>query len=144
MELVIIINKYLIFSHIYQFILFSPSFFALENWLVGGELAPNPAGEEAPETPESTTTAKPKPSTYRKAEKAVNTVVSETSKLTKVPPWGVVTIFIGIIIVICGVVFFCVRRFFRKRRGKDGKKGMKGVDLKSVQLLGSAYKEKVT
>lgn len=45
--------------------------------------------------------------------------------------------------VVLGVCFCCIRRCFRKRRSKDGKKGMKGVDLKSVQLLGSAYKEKV-
>lgn len=77
-------------------------------------------------------------------DRKMNTIVADTSKISKIPRWGVVTIFIGIIIVILGVVFFCVRRFFRKRRGKDGKKGMKGVDLKSVQLLGSAYKEKVT
>lgn len=59
------------------------------------------------------------------------------------PPWGVAAIFIGVLIVILGICFLCIRRCFRKRRGKDGKKGMKGVDLKSVQLLGSAYKEKV-
>ncbi|XP_026464231.1 synaptotagmin 1-like [Ctenocephalides felis] len=58
--------------------------------------------------------------------------------------WVLVTIIIGVCLVILGICFCCIRRFFRKRRGKDGKgKGMKGVDLKSVQLLGSAYKEKV-
>ncbi|KAG4066810.1 hypothetical protein HA402_012877 [Bradysia odoriphaga] len=59
------------------------------------------------------------------------------------PTWGLVTIMIVVCIVILGICFFCIRRCCRKRRGKDGKKGMKGVDLKSVQLLGSAYKEKV-
>lgn len=59
------------------------------------------------------------------------------------PTWGLVAIIIGICVVILGICFCCIRRCCRKRRGKDGKKGMKGVDLKSVQLLGSAYKEKV-
>ncbi|CAG0898330.1 unnamed protein product [Darwinula stevensoni] len=39
--------------------------------------------------------------------------------------------------------FCCIRRFFRKRRGKDAKKGKAAVDIKSVQLLGNAYKDKV-
>lgn len=86
----------------------------------------------------------PKPSFIKSVDKTMSKVVVKTSDMTKIPKWGVVAIFIGIILVVCGVLFFCVRRFFRKRRGKDGKKGMKGVDLKSVQLLGSAYKEKVT
>lgn len=73
----------------------------------------------------------------------MNKGFDKAAELTKIPKWGVVAIFIGITIVILGLLFLCIRRFFRKRRGKDGKKGMKGVDLKSVQLLGSAYKEKV-
>lgn len=60
-----------------------------------------------------------------------------------IPRWAVVSIFVLILLIILGICGFCIRRCFRKRRSKDGKKGMKGVDLKSVQLLGSAYKEKV-
>lgn len=52
-------------------------------------------------------------------------------------------VWLGVAVVVLGICFCCIRRCFRKRRSKDGKKGMKGVDLKSVQLLGSAYKEKV-
>lgn len=78
-----------------------------------------------------------------KVDKQLNKGIDKAAELTKIPKWGIVAIFIGILLVVCGLIFLCVRRFFRKRRGKDGKKGMKGVDLKSVQLLGSAYKEKV-
>lgn len=74
----------------------------------------------------------------------MNKGFEKVAEISKIPKWGVVSIFVLILLVILGVVGFCVRRFFKKRRGKDGKKGMKGVDLKSVQLLGSAYKEKVT
>lgn len=105
----------------------------------GGE-----AGEATVATPLSTTTEKSKQGILKTANNKMNTIIEDTSKFSKIPKMGVAAIFMAIIIVICGVVFFCVRRFFRKRRGKDGKKGMKGVDLKSVQLLGSAYKEKVT
>ncbi|XP_044734667.1 synaptotagmin 1 isoform X2 [Chrysoperla carnea] len=70
-------------------------------------------------------------------------IINEVSKDVGIPPWGVVAIIIGVSLVILGICFFCIRRCCRKRRAKDGKKGMKGVDLKSVQLLGSAYKEKV-
>ncbi|KAG8326276.1 Synaptotagmin-2 [Homalodisca vitripennis] len=48
-----------------------------------------------------------------------------------------------IAVVILLICFCCIRRCCRKRRSKDGKKGKGIVDLKSVQLLGSAYKEKV-
>jgi hypothetical protein len=50
----------------------------------------------------------------------------------------------GVGVIILGICFCCIRRCCRKRRSKDGKKGLKGaVDLKSVQLLGSTYKDKV-
>lgn len=91
-------------------------------------------------TDASTTTAK---SFITKVDKQFNKGFDKAAEITKLPKWGVVAIFIGITILIAGLLFLCIRRFFRKRRGKDGKKGMKGVDLKSVQLLGSAYKEKV-
>lgn len=70
-------------------------------------------------------------------------VANKIGEKTGIPTWGVVGIFILIALIILGICGFCIRRCFRKRRSKDGKKGMKGVDLKSVQLLGSAYKEKV-
>ncbi|XP_054257116.1 synaptotagmin 1-like isoform X2 [Macrosteles quadrilineatus] len=58
------------------------------------------------------------------------------------PTWVVVSIFIGIAVIILLICVCCIRRCCRKRRSKDGKKGKGIVDLKSVQLLGSAYKEK--
>jgi len=49
----------------------------------------------------------------------------------------------AVVLLAVGFVGFCIHRRFRKRRTKDGKKGKGVVDLKAVQLLGSAYKEKV-
>lgn len=60
-----------------------------------------------------------------------------------IPTWVLVSIIILVLAIVGGLIFFCVRRFLKKRRTKDGK-GKKGVDMKSVQLLGSAYKEKVS
>ncbi|XP_060530552.1 synaptotagmin 1 isoform X2 [Cylas formicarius] len=57
-------------------------------------------------------------------------------------PWVLVTISIAVCAVVLGICFCCIRRCFRKRRSKD-KKGMKGADLKSINLLGSSYKEQV-
>lgn len=60
-----------------------------------------------------------------------------------IPTWGLVAILIGVGVVVLAICFCCIRRCCRKRRSKDGKKGLKGaVDLKSVQLLGSTYKDK--
>lgn len=92
---------------------------------------------------EEETTAEPTESMAGKMKDKTFEVAGVIGDKTGIPPWGVVSIFILIALIILGICGFCVRRFFKKRRSKDGKKGMKGVDLKSVQLLGSAYKEKV-
>ena len=90
-------------------------------------------------------TSVPSP-TKGETEKMSEQAVEIATKLAHdigIPTWGLVAIIIGVCIVVLGICFCCIRRCCRKRRSKDGKKGMKGVDLKSVQLLGSAYKEKV-
>ncbi|CAG9578718.1 unnamed protein product [Danaus chrysippus] len=73
-------------------------------------------------------------------------IVEKTAEIAhkmNMETWQLVAILVGVAVVVLGICFCCIRRCFRKRRSKDGKKGMKGVDFKSVQLLGSAYKEKV-
>lgn len=87
----------------------------------------------------TTTTA----STIQKIGHAGEVVTEVIAEKTGLPTWGVVAIIILVFLVVFGILFFCVRRFLKKRRTKDGK-GKKGVDMKSVQLLGSAYKEKVS
>ncbi|XP_070144494.1 synaptotagmin 1 isoform X2 [Drosophila kikkawai] len=91
------------------------------------------------EAQESTTTSLP---VIKKIEHAGEVVTEAIAERTGLPTWGVVAIIILVFLVVFGIIFFCVRRFLKKRRTKDGK-GKKGVDMKSVQLLGSAYKEKV-
>lgn len=94
-------------------------------------------------TTEDTSTTAAGPGNFEKALNFAKTGEEKAAELTGLPEWGVVAIFALIALLILGICGFCIRRFFKKRRTKDGKKG-KGVDLKSVQLLGSAYKEKVS
>ncbi|CAK1600979.1 unnamed protein product [Parnassius mnemosyne] len=76
-------------------------------------------------------------------ESAAEKMAAEVAHKLNMETWQLVAILVGVGVIILVICFCCIRRCFRKRRSKDGKKGMKGVDFKSVQLLGSAYKEKV-
>ncbi|XP_046388526.1 synaptotagmin 1 isoform X2 [Ischnura elegans] len=102
---------------------------------VEGSIAPSEGG-----TPESPSPTKGKEDVENKAIEMADKLAHEMG----IPTWGLIAIIIVVCVVVLGILFCCIRRCCRKRRTKDGKKGLKGaVDLKSVQLLGSAYKEKV-
>ncbi|ESO01376.1 synaptotagmin 1a, partial [Helobdella robusta] len=61
-----------------------------------------------------------------------------------VPPWGTVCIGILALLILLCCCGCLLRMCWKRRKGKEGKKGLKGaVDLKNVQLLGSSMKEKV-
>ncbi|XP_043584282.1 synaptotagmin 1 isoform X2 [Bombus pyrosoma] len=76
-------------------------------------------------------------------ETQVENLGVELAEEMGIPTWALVAILIAVGVVVLGICFCCIRRCCRKRRSKDGKKGLKGaVDLKSVQLLGSTYKDK--
>ncbi|KAB0799289.1 hypothetical protein PPYR_07169 [Photinus pyralis] len=90
----------------------------------------------------STTTNEPS-TTVLSAKGELEEIIKKAEDMSGIPDWGIVTIVIVVAAIIIGICFCCIRRCFRKRRAKGDKKGMKGVDLKSVQLLGSSYKEKV-
>ncbi len=64
--------------------------------------------------------------------------------LSPVPMWAIILIgIVALLLLICCCVCICKKCCKRKKK-KDQKKGLKGaVDLKSVQLLGNSYKEKV-
>ncbi|XP_023289086.1 synaptotagmin 1 [Orussus abietinus] len=83
-------------------------------------------------------------STGKVIETSIETLGKDLAEEMGIPTWGLVAILVAVGIVVLGICFCCIRRCCRKRRSKDGKKGLKGaVDLKSVQLLGSTYKDKV-
>ncbi|KAK7788999.1 hypothetical protein R5R35_007383 [Gryllus longicercus] len=92
-------------------------------------------GMSSPLTTEGPSTT-PKPPLM---PEVLNKIKEETGLSTPV----VISILAGVAVVILVICACCIRRCCRKRRSKDGKKGKGAVDLKSVQLLGSAYKEKV-
>jgi len=51
---------------------------------------------------------------------------------------------VAALILLCCCICVCKYCCYRRKKSKDAKKGLKGVvDLKSVQMLGNAYKEKV-
>ncbi|KAK7789000.1 hypothetical protein R5R35_007383 [Gryllus longicercus] len=91
-------------------------------------------GMSSPLTTEGPSTT-PKPPLM---PEVLNKIKEETGLSTPV----VISILAGVAVVILVICACCIRRCCRKRRSKDGKKGKGAVDLKSVQLLGSAYKEK--
>ncbi|GAB6024767.1 Arf guanine nucleotide exchange factor syt1 [Chamberlinius hualienensis] len=74
---------------------------------------------------------------------AMGNKIKEQLEKLPIPLWATITIGVVIALLFLCICFCCLKRWYRKRR-KEGKKGLKGaVDLKSVQLLGNAYKEKV-
>lgn len=94
------------------------------------------AGAVAPNNVTSVVAAAPE-------EEVLEEMLHKASDLTHIPPWGIVMILIAVALLLLCICFCCLRRWCRRRK-KDAKKGLKGaVDLKGVQLLGNAYKEKV-
>ncbi|XP_046440576.1 synaptotagmin 1-like isoform X6 [Daphnia pulex] len=92
-------------------------------------------GAAAGATAESEPPAPPTKSTADEMSEMAKEQLAKIAKEMGMPVWALYCI---------GIAFCCIRRCCRKRRPKDAKKGLKGaVDLKSVQLLGNAYKEKV-
>lgn len=70
--------------------------------------------------------------------------INVNPKMWDAGDWVYVTLVLVVCATILGLCFCCIRRCFRKRRAKDVKKNKAGVvDLKSLHLVGTAYKEKV-
>ncbi|XP_038071900.1 synaptotagmin-1-like [Patiria miniata] len=71
-------------------------------------------------------------------------IMEELNKLP-LPMWAIILIaIVAGLLLLCCCGCICVKCCCKKKKKKEGKKGLKGaVDLKSVQMLGAAYKEKV-
>jgi len=88
----------------------------------------------------------PTEGTWTRIEHKGEEVIETISEKTHVPFWGVFFIFLVIIAVILVVFYCCLQKYWRKFRKGELKGGLLSggkMDLKSVQLLGQAYKEKV-
>nr|WDE41110.1 synaptotagmin 1 [Schizocardium californicum] len=61
------------------------------------------------------------------------------------PMWAIIAIgIVAGLLLLCCCICICKKCICKKKKKKEGKKGLKGaVDLKSVQMLGASYKEKV-
>ncbi|XP_045621084.1 synaptotagmin 1 isoform X2 [Procambarus clarkii] len=92
---------------------------------------------EAEEVPPASTTM----SSGEKFQEEFMETAGIVAQKMGMPVEGLIAILVGVGIVILAICFCCIRRCFKKRRTKKGKDG-KGADMKSVQLLGSAYKDK--
>ncbi|XP_022111830.1 synaptotagmin-1-like isoform X2 [Acanthaster planci] len=70
-------------------------------------------------------------------------IMEELQKLP-LPMWAIILIaIVAGLLLLCCCGCICVKCCCKKKKKKEGKKGLKGaVDLKSVQMLGAAYKEK--
>lgn len=82
---------------------------------------------------------------FQNVEKPMEDMMKTVSKKTSIPFWAVFMIFMVIVGIFALVFFCCLQKWWRRFRGKEAKGGFMGgkVDLKSVQLLGQSYKEKV-
>lgn len=93
---------------------------------------PGDAGTGGPQTTEKTV-----------GDKMKEAFMKELEKLP-LPMWAIITIAIVALLLLLVCCFCICKKCCKRRKKKDGKKGLKGaVDLKSVQLLGASYKEKV-
>lgn len=72
-------------------------------------------------------------------------LVEKVSSKTHIPFWGVVLILLVILSFVLLVFYCCCQRWWKKWKGDKAGKGLAGgkVDIRSVQLLGQTYKEKV-
>ncbi|XP_066938550.1 synaptotagmin 1 isoform X31 [Macrobrachium rosenbergii] len=104
-----------------------------------GESVNSTKGPDIPEA-EELPTGPPTKSTGEVIQEEMMEQAGILAEKMGMPVEGLIAILVGIGIVILAICLCCIRRCFKKRRTK--KKDGKGGDMKSVQLLGSAYKDK--
>ncbi|RWS11915.1 synaptotagmin 1-like protein [Dinothrombium tinctorium] len=69
--------------------------------------------------------------------------VSMISAKTNMPGWSVIAVILVMLAIIIVALYFCFVKWWRKFREGDKSKAFKGLDLKSVNLIGQMGKEKV-
>jgi len=81
--------------------------------------------------------------TFSKIEHAADEVLHKVAAKSHIPFWGIIFILIIILLVIVAAFYFCLSKYWRKFRESDKGSKFKGLDLKSVNLIGQLGKEKV-
>lgn len=82
--------------------------------------------------------------TFYKIEHAADEVLHKVAAKSHIPFWGIIFILIIIVLVIVAAFYFCLSKYWRKFRESDKGAKFKGLDLKSVNLIGQLGKEKVS
>ena len=90
---------------------------------------------ETPKHHHTTTTI----STVERVEETIETI----EKVTHMPKYGVILTILVIIAIILVVFYCCLAKWWKKFRESDHGQKFKGLDLKSVNLIGQLGKEKV-
>lgn len=82
-------------------------------------------------------------STFFKIEHAADEVLHKVADKSHIPFWGILLILLVIVLVIFVAFYFCLRKYWNKFKESDKGAKFKGLDLKSVNLIGQLGKEKV-
>lgn len=82
-------------------------------------------------------------STLVKFQHSGEKILEKVAEKSHIPFWGVLLILLVIVLVILAAFYFCLAKWWRKFRESDKGQGFKGLDLKSVNLIGQMGKEKV-
>ncbi|XP_053206182.1 synaptotagmin 1-like [Panonychus citri] len=69
--------------------------------------------------------------------------VQAVSTATHIPFAAILLILLVILVTILALFYFCLNKWWKKFKESDRGKGFKGIDLKSVNLIGTMGKEKV-
>lgn len=77
-----------------------------------------------------------------KFEVAAGDVLHTASDKSHIPFWGILLILLVIVLVIFVAFYFCLAKYWRKFKESDKGQRFKGLDLKSVNLIGQMGKEK--
>jgi hypothetical protein len=70
-------------------------------------------------------------------------VLHKVAEKSHIPFWGVLLILVVIVLVLLALFFFVLKKYWTKFRESDKGARFKGLDLKSVNLIGQMGKEKV-
>jgi heme/copper-type cytochrome/quinol oxidase subunit 2 len=75
-------------------------------------------------------------------EVAAGDMLHTAADKSHIPFWGILLILLVIILVIFVAFYFCLAKYWRKFKESDKGQRFKGLDLKSVNLIGQMGKEK--
>lgn len=81
--------------------------------------------------------------TFTRMEHAGEEILHKVADKSHIPFWGVLLILLCIVLVILVAFYFCLAKYWRKFTESDKGARFKGLDLKSVNLIGQLGKEKV-